>query len=126
MHNKAATNHFRRGEAVLTEQTREAYYGWLRSHEHVWRQYRVKGTRVPGRVFCAFYGLYSRVGRALRAHPVPGRIGEWVDRTGYRYYRRLNRRINLADHLFPWAVEELSRAYSDPAEPARSDPERIP
>ena len=24
---------------------------------------------------------------------------------------RMNRRINLVDHLFPWAVEELAKAY---------------
>ena len=123
MHKKAATNHFRRGEAVLTAQTREAYYEWLRDHERVWREGRVKGTKVPGRAFWAFYRFYCQVGRALRARPylVSGRFGAWIDRTGYRYYRRLNRRINLADHLFPWAIEELSRVYSDP-----SDPERIP
>jgi len=114
MHKKAATNHFRRGEAVLTAQTREAYYGWLKGHRRLWREGRVKGTKVPGRIFWAFYGLYTRIGRSLRAHRrlVPGKIGGWIDRQGYRFYRRLNRRINLVEHLFPWAVEELAARYA--------------
>ncbi|MCK5448921.1 MAG: hypothetical protein KAJ43_12300 [Gemmatimonadetes bacterium] len=113
MHKKAATNHFRRGEAVLTEETRVAYYGWLQRHERLWRQGQVKGTKPPGRIFWAFYVRYAHVGRVLRAHPrlLPGKPGEWVLRAGYKFYRRLNRRINLVEHLFPWAIEELAKVY---------------
>lgn len=114
MNKKAVTNHFRRGEAVLTEESREAYYGWLRTHERLWRKGRAKVPQVPGRAFWAFYTRYTRTWRAMHANPriLPGRISEWVDRAGYKYYRRLNRRINLVEHLFPWAVERLAQVYS--------------
>lgn len=118
MHKKAATNHFRRGEAVLTETTREAYYRWLRGNKRLWREARVEGTKPPGKYFWAFYSWYVGVGRKLRANPglVRSKIGGWIDRQGYRFYRRLNRRINLVEHLFPWAVEELAKAYAAPSE----------
>ena len=114
MHKKAATNHFRRGEAVLTETTREAYYRWLRGNERLWREARVDGTKPPGKFFWAFYSWYVGVGRKLRANPnfTRSKIGGWIDRQGYRFYRRLNRRINLVEHLFPWAVEELAARYA--------------
>jgi hypothetical protein len=114
MNKRAVTNHFRRGEAVLTEETRTAYYGWLERNRHLWRGGRVKGTKVPGRFFWAFYRRYTRTWRALNANPrmLPGKIGERVDRAGYKYYRRLNRRINLVEHLFPWAIERLARVYA--------------
>jgi len=40
------------------------------------------------------------------------RASSSFDRQGYRFYRRLNRRINLVEHLFPWAVEELAARYA--------------
>ena len=125
MHKKAATNHFRRGEAGLNEETRAAYYGWLQSNEALWRQGRVEGTKVPGRMFWAFYSRYVRFGQMLRAHPrlLSGKIGEWIDNTGYRFYRRLNRRINLVEHLFPWAIEELAAAYTPARGPEESGSE---
>lgn len=114
MHKKAATNHFRRGEAVLTEQTRDAYYDWLRRNEALWRECRVKGTRPPGPVFWAFYSRFERACRWPDAGPPSDTdgAGGWVGRNAYRYHRRLNRRINLVEHLFPWAVERLAGLYA--------------
>lgn len=119
MNKKAVTNHFRRGEAVLTEATREAYYAWLRDNRDLWRKARVQGTNPPGRLFWAFYKRYVRLGRALRERQRrrPGRAGDRVLRAGYKYYRRLNRRINLVEHLFPWAVERLGAVYAASGDP---------
>ena len=113
MNKKAVTNHFRRGETVLTEETRKAYYGWLERNRRRWRDRGIKGTKVPGRAFWTFYRRYTRSWSALHTNPqvFPGKMGGWLDRAGYKYYRRLNRRINLVDHLFPWAVERLAEIY---------------
>ena len=121
MQKKAATNHFRRGEAVLTEQTRVAYYAWLRSRESLWRRHRVKGTRPPGRFFWIFYERYPLVSRAVRsfARRLPERAGALLHRVDDKFYRRMNRRINLVEHLFPWAVEELATVYVPKGESPR-------
>ena len=72
------------------------------------------GTKPPGKFFWAFYSWYAGVGRKLRANPyfTRSKTGGCIDRQGYRFYRRLNRRINLVEHLFPWAVEELAARYA--------------
>ena len=38
------------------------------------------------------------------------------DVTKSRHIRVIKRRINLVEHLFPWAVEELAKVYADAGE----------
>ena len=114
MHKRAATNHFRRGEAVLTDQTRSSYYRWLASQESVWRERGAKRTRAPGRFFWAFYDRYHGVRRRVRglSRRLPRGVARRLLRAEDKFFRRMNRRINLVEYLFPWAIQEQARAYA--------------
>ncbi len=114
MHKRAATNHFRRGEAVLTDETRSSNYRWLASHESLWRERGAKRTRAPGRFFWAFYDRYPAVRRRVRglSRRLPRGAARRLLRIEDKFFRRMNRRVNLVEYLFPWAVHEQAKAYA--------------
>jgi hypothetical protein len=110
---KAATNLFHRGEAPLTDLTRAAYYRWITENKESWRANRAKPPRLPGPLFWALRNCSDLVHGALRRLDrfLPRKVGSWLTRKENDLDRRFNRRSNVVQHLFPWAIERMEKQY---------------
>jgi hypothetical protein len=110
---KAATNLFRQGEAVLTDATRAAYYRWLMNNAERWRAGEANKPKVPGRSFLALRNCSSLAGDALRRlnRFLPPQARSWLVQKNSSMERWFNRRSNLVQCLFPWAIERMEQQY---------------
>jgi hypothetical protein len=113
MKKKAATNLFHRGEVLLTDNTREAYYRWLRENSGVWATSAADRPRIPGGTLLAVRNRYYLVEGFLRhaGRFLPAKQRSIVAKYNTKVQRWLNHRINLVRHLFPWAIERTSSEY---------------
>jgi hypothetical protein len=113
MRKKMASVHFGHGESLLTDRTRAEYHAWLRKMKGSWASGRRAAPRVPSWPVIAFrrrYYLFARAAR-LVARTLPAAAAQRVDRWIAGLQNRLNGRINLPEHIFPWAVEKMKAAY---------------
>jgi hypothetical protein len=113
MSKKAATNLFRQGEALLSDETRADYYRWLLQNEERWRAYEATKPKVPGSAFLALQDCSSRLGEAFRRFNrfLPPKVGSGLVHKSAAMERWFNRRSNLVQYLFPWAIEQMERLY---------------
>lgn len=110
---KMASVHFGSGEALLTDRTRDEYHRWLRRKTGLFDKGNSKRPQLPNRLILALrrrHYVTSRVARAI-GRPLPGGARKWIDRKLAALQWELNRRINVAEHVFPWAVERMSKCY---------------
>ena len=110
---KMASVHFGSGEALLTERTRAEYHRWLRGKAPSFDANGLRRPRVPGRMILALRRRHYLIARTARAftRPLPAGARKWIDRRLSTLQWELNRRINVADYVFPWAVERMMKAY---------------
>lgn len=112
---KAATNLFHHGEARLTDASLRLYYQWLAQSRKEWASVGLQSPIVPSALYVrAVNRLYivGRIRRFLRPLLPPAVERRWAAAEG-NFQRAAVRRLNMIDHVFPWAVEAATRPYSD-------------
>lgn len=111
---KAATNLFRQGEARLTDESLRLYYAWLRANRREWVSAGLPPPDVPGVGYMAAAKRLYLVGRMRRAlQPVlPASVAQRITKAETGLQRSVTRRLNMIDHVFPWAVAAAAERYT--------------
>lgn len=110
---KAATSLFHRGEAKLSENTRDEYFAWLQTNIDRWKADGGEVPRIPTRPLLLLQNYFYLISRFMRVigRFTPPKVSHWLTQQDTRTQRSLNVRINMPQHIFAWAVEVLSRQY---------------
>jgi hypothetical protein len=110
---KAVTSIFGHGETLLTETTRAEYHRWLRKYEGSGNGHSEGKPKAPARLLLALNSRFYVLLRLVRllTSCLPHRAGERVRRRLLAIQRKLDVRVDLVRHIFPWAVERLGQIY---------------
>ncbi len=114
---KAATNLFRQGEARLTDESLRLYHAWLRVNRQHWTDAGLPPPDAPGGMYLAAAKRLYLLGRVRRAlqRIMPAGVAQGMADAETRLQRRVTRRLNMIDHVFPWAVAAAGAQYADKA-----------
>lgn len=116
---QAATGLFRKGEALLTEETRAKYHGWLAQRVKDANRFGAQSKQIRFTLLLtAVRKRFHLITRAVRGVSVilPARSSAALLRGEVRLQRWLNRRINMVSYLFPWAIEAMAARYKSRTE----------
>jgi hypothetical protein len=124
MRKKAVTTHFGTGESTLNEETEAEYHRWLIENWKHWETTPFHRLRLPNRVLLTlrvlltFRERYYAINHLLRGlnHYLPPAAESWMEGKNSELQCWLNRRLNLTQYLFPWAIDRMVDAYNSEKE----------
>lgn len=109
---KAATNLFRQGEALLSEETRAEFDRWLVHARQRGEIGRLATGLLPIGMLLALRRHSHYISRLIRliSAVLPAARLAGADT---KLQRWLNRKINRVEYLFPWAIERQAERYRE-------------